>query len=162
MTIIRYHDEAHIKRRDYMREYNQRPGVREKHLARMRRWSKKNPGKKRAANASWRDANREQHRGNARRWAEENPEKYRYNMKMASRKRRAIKRGLLQHHSRAEWENLLNKYDRRCIACGATDKIEADHVVPIAQGGTDDIGNIQPLCRSCNARKWSVEHDWRI
>lgn len=145
-----------------MRAYYRRPGVAEKFATRHKRWSKENPDKKRAVNAAWRDANREQHRENARRWAEENPEKYRYNMRMASRKRRAAKSGLSEHHSREEWENLLDKYDRHCVACGATDKIEADHVVPIAQGGTDDIGNIQPLCRSCNARKWSVEHDWRI
>src|SRR5690606_10438249 len=29
----------------------------------------------------------------------------------------------------------------------------ADHIVPLEQGGTNEMGNLQPACKSCNASK---------
>jgi 5-methylcytosine-specific restriction endonuclease McrA len=56
-----------------------------------------------------------------------------------------------------EWLELLTRYGHRCLACGTTERIEPDHVVPISWGvecgGVGTIDNIQPLCRSCNAAK---------
>jgi 5-methylcytosine-specific restriction endonuclease McrA len=40
--------------------------------------------------------------------------------------------------------------------------LEADHVVPLTRGGTDDIGNIQPLCGSCNRKKFVDTIDIRV
>ena len=30
---------------------------------------------------------------------------------------------------------------------------EIDHIIPIYQGGTNDIGNLQALCRNCHGKK---------
>lgn len=57
-------------------------------------------------------------------------------------------------HSEAEWRALLARHQGRCAHCGTTERIERDHIIPLAKGGTDAIENIQPLCRTCNARKW--------
>lgn len=44
----------------------------------------------------------------------------------------------------------------RCVECGATnkdDKLEADHIISVAQGGNDELDNLQTLCRVCNLAK---------
>lgn len=46
----------------------------------------------------------------------------------------------------------------RCYMCGKTPaedgvKLEVDHKIPQAWGGTDDIDNLQPLCAECNNGK---------
>jgi len=30
---------------------------------------------------------------------------------------------------------------------------EVDHIVPLARGGTHDLANLQPLCKSCHSKK---------
>jgi hypothetical protein len=40
-----------------------------------------------------------------------------------------------------------------CRQCGSTDRVVLDHIVPLAQGGADDEGNLQPLCTPCNTAK---------
>jgi 5-methylcytosine-specific restriction endonuclease McrA len=40
--------------------------------------------------------------------------------------------------------------------------LEADHVVPLTRRGTDDIGNIQPLCGACNRKKFVAIIDYRL
>jgi len=39
-----------------------------------------------------------------------------------------------------------------CAYCGG-EATEADHIWPKKWGGTDELDNLQALCRSCNARK---------
>jgi 5-methylcytosine-specific restriction endonuclease McrA len=38
--------------------------------------------------------------------------------------------------------------------------LERDHIVPIYQGGSDAITNIQPLCKRCNCAKGPETTDW--
>lgn len=66
------------------------------------------------------------------------------------------------HHTAAEWRELLAQFDSRCVACGRRRNITRDHVIPVALGGSDDISNIQPLCRSCNSRKGLRIIDYRL
>lgn len=43
--------------------------------------------------------------------------------------------------------------DLRCVRCGSDVYLTIDHIIPLARGGTDDIENLQTLCRPCNAAK---------
>ena len=50
--------------------------------------------------------------------------------------------------------NMCGKY--RCVRCGGwfrKDQIEIDHRIPKRDGGTDDLWNLQPMCRTCNRSK---------
>ena len=40
-----------------------------------------------------------------------------------------------------------------CVKCGSTKNLEIDHDESLANGGTDNIDNLQTLCRDCNRRK---------
>lgn len=40
-----------------------------------------------------------------------------------------------------------------CVDCGTWQELEADHKVPLAQGGSWRRDNLVPRCRSCNVRK---------
>lgn len=41
----------------------------------------------------------------------------------------------------------------RCVACSTTTDLTLDHSVPFSLGGSDDPGNLQTMCRSCNSKK---------
>ncbi len=44
----------------------------------------------------------------------------------------------------------------RCLECGATNyesQLHADHIIPVSQGGTDELDNLQTLCDRCNISK---------
>lgn len=59
---------------------------------------------------------------------------------------------------REEWfkhnKSIFGRY--RCVKCGRLfpkDRIEIDHRIPKRKGGTDDLWNLQPMCKSCNRSK---------
>ncbi len=61
-----------------------------------------------------------------------------------------------------QWEAILDKYGRKCLACGRTDvKLTLDHIVPISKGGKHTADNAQPLCRPCNTHKGVKTTDYR-
>lgn len=44
---------------------------------------------------------------------------------------------------------------RICLHCGSEENLTIDHKIPILWGGSDDLTNLQVLCRRCNACKGS-------
>jgi 5-methylcytosine-specific restriction endonuclease McrA len=80
----------------------------------------------------------------------------------AAEKRRARMANSTVSYTRNEWKLLCAKYGNGCLACGKNDvKLTADHIIPLSIGGTNYIENIQPLCQSCNSKKWKRIIDYR-
>lgn len=79
-----------------------------------------------------------------------------------NRRRRAVLYGApVEHHTEREWQELCESYDHHCLCCGLQVPLTRDHVVPVSQGGTDAITNIQPLCKPCNSQKNNRAFDYR-
>lgn len=81
-----------------------------------------------------------------------------YRSWVKNRRNRVIKRLKVESltHSFIEWEKLKEKYNFTCPCCLKKEpdiKLTVDHIIPLSLGGTDEIGNIQPLCKLCNFKK---------
>ena len=47
-------------------------------------------------------------------------------------------------------EILKEKLGDKCVNCGSKENIEYHHIVPLKNGGTNNLGNIVPLCLKCH------------
>ncbi|MDX2257246.1 MAG: HNH endonuclease [Pseudanabaenaceae cyanobacterium bins.39] len=52
---------------------------------------------------------------------------------------------------------VFERNNYQCQSCHKIDptakKLQVDHIIPLAQGGTHDLSNLQTLCAECNRRK---------
>jgi len=128
---------------EYMREYRQ------KHPEKIREMQI------RQTMRNWLLRNREYHNKASANWAKNHHEYYNNYHRLYYHKKRTIEGDF----TLKDWEDLKKRYNYTCPMCGKKEpeiKLEIDHIVPISKGGTNYISNIQPLCRSCNARKWNL------
>lgn len=128
----------------------------------------------------WREENREKYNKTQRNYMKTyvfspelkakclaNGEKYRRNnlAKFADKERvrRGVKRGNGGSYTRKDWIRLLNRHNGLCAYCKDRKATTADHVIPLAKGGTNFIGNILPACVPCNSSKQDTSlFKWRI
>ena len=111
----------------------------------------------------WRERHPDQHRAEGRERYARDPERkkaqvnasprravVRWAMHLRRRARAALAGGSFSH---AEWTALIAEQGGHCAYCGVRAPLEADHRVPLARGGANDIGNIIGACARCNRRK---------
>jgi hypothetical protein len=56
------------------------------------------------------------------------------------------------------WWSVLARDNWTCCSCGRSSKeegiiLEVDHILPRSKGGSDDMDNLQTLCKKCNIGK---------
>jgi 5-methylcytosine-specific restriction endonuclease McrA len=131
---------------------------------RLQLWIKNNYERMITLRRKWREENPERVKSNNRRnrsslrqWRKDHPESvasYR-----ATRRTSVTKAG--GSFTSKQWIFLCKIYGNKCLCCRRKKCLEADHVIPVSKGGSSNISNIQPLCRSCNAKKGTKTTDYR-
>lgn len=82
-----------------------------------------------------------------------------------NRNRRAIKRSAEGKHTAADVRAIFENQKGLCANCqtklfkSGKHKFHADHIMPLALGGSNWPSNLQCLCQSCNLRKWAKHPD---
>jgi 5-methylcytosine-specific restriction endonuclease McrA len=170
----KYACEYRLKNREKIRESNckYRAEHRDERKAYNQRYFQEHKLKRQIYNKQWRANNLEKTRSRERKWYAKNRHKIlkqkrkRYaenpSIPMARKARyTARKAGAGGSFTAEEWQVLCEKHNHRCLCCGKKKLLESDHIIPISEGGSSDIENIQPLCRSCNASKGTQTIDYR-
>lgn len=101
----------------------------------------------------WQRENKDKHYEKQKRWGKRNIEKVREIKRKAESARNQRKRENGGSFTKEEWKILCESVGKRCVSCGKKKKLTVDHIIPISEGGSSDISNIQPLCRGCNEVK---------
>lgn len=123
-----------------------------------KQWIAENKEKVNSRSRQWYNDNKEHCIKNSRKWRQDNPQK----VQAIRHRRRARVKNTGGEFSDKEWEYICHIYNNQCLRCGATDKpLTPDHVIPLSKGGSNNIDNIQPLCRKCNTVKGTKIIDFR-
>lgn len=149
-----YQREYGEKNREYFKNY------RKKYLKRYHSNSEQRKEYKRL----WCEAHSEHRKIQKKEWDMNNPERtHALGQKgNAVRRQRLIEVG--GSYTYAEWRLLVQKYNCTCLCCGKKEPeitLTPDHVIPLARNGANTIDNIQPLCLTCNKKKYTKIIDFR-
>lgn len=56
---------------------------------------------------------------------------------------------------------LRKQYGNTCMACKQPKHLTLDHIIPIVDGGGNDLQNLQLLCYNCNQEKGDATIDYK-
>jgi 5-methylcytosine-specific restriction enzyme A len=67
------------------------------------------------------------------------------------------------HPMRIAWQRIAHRVRQavfardgyQCVKCGEQAPLECDHIQAVARGGTNELSNLQTLCKRCNRKKWA-------
>lgn len=129
-----------------------------------RKWAEKNRDKELLRNRKWYAEHKDKAKEYSNIWKQNHPNYFiirATNWRLShleqartnTRNRQARRRGADGKFTKDEWLELKNNYGR-CAYCNKeTDNLQADHVIPIILGGSNNISNVVPACQSCNSSK---------
>jgi 5-methylcytosine-specific restriction endonuclease McrA len=114
-------------------------------------WVASHPTQRRETMRLWRLANKEKESGRRKALRKAKPDVYRAH----AENRRARKLAVGGSYTAQQIGHLFAVQRRKCVGCGRSIKhgYEIDHIVALAKGGSNDIANIQLLCKPCNRGK---------
>lgn len=145
----RIYQEKRTEKLEYQKKYAKKNAdkIREYH----KKWCQENAERKREVQKKYYLENREQHRERQKKWNEANREL----LRAIDSNKRDRRRAKMKSNGtfKVTTKDAKKLYQKNCVFCGTYENIVIDHVIPIAKGGVHGIGNLQPLCHSCNARK---------
>jgi hypothetical protein len=152
-------DECKAKKAEYARRTRERyPDYAKNYYAantelcrqRTEDWRQRNLEASRKKSRDWSRNNPERRNAKQRRWNANNKDK----LFIANKKLQAERRKAKSYQFTAkDWRRLVRRFGSCCAYCGVKAKMTVEHVVPIVRGGTHSIGNILPVCKSCNSSK---------
>jgi len=123
--------------------------------AQQRKWREANRAKRAIYNREWRESNPAVAAALSKAWREAHPDKaqaraWRSGANYRARKYRAF-------IERVERDVIFRRDNGRCYLCGdlirETEKWHADHVIPLAKGGTHCYENLRVTHARCNKKK---------
>ena len=82
-------------------------------------------------------------------------EEYCKDLKFTIGKKKVVKRKPAKRKPipKAVRDAVMKRDNYTCVYCGSTNNPELDHDEAHANNGSDEVDNLQVLCRSCNRRK---------
>jgi 5-methylcytosine-specific restriction endonuclease McrA len=130
-------------------------------------WRRANRERKKAIDRAWYALNRERclavqkkyYQNNKQKlaeasklWRQRNIDKVRATARRHAARRRARQKPLIPAPSSC-MTILGAVWSGRCAYCGKHGALTADHVLPVAHGGVDELSNLVPACGTCNSSK---------
>lgn len=107
-----------------------------------------------ARSKQWRLDNPDRHRELFTRWVENNPDRYKASLKTRGQRYRARRLAAQGEFTAEQIKDMHAKQRGKCPVCREKlDVFHIDHVVALSRGGSNDISNIQLLCKPCNLKK---------
>lgn len=104
-------------------------------LDKLRRYRQENPEADSATHRKWKSANKDL-----------------VNAATHRRRNKIVTNG--GHWTAEQWVALKAQFAYHCLLCWRVEPditLTVDHIVPVSLGGSNDITNLQPLCKSCNS-----------
>lgn len=114
-------------------------------LAKQKRYREEHPDADKATHRKWKSANKDL-------------------VNAATHRRRNKMSENGGHWTAEQWVDLKAQFAYHCLLCWRVEPditLTVDHIVPVSLGGSNDIDNIQPLCKSCNSLVYTQTMDFR-